>query len=276
MIAVLIHAHKNRNQLYRLMQSLQHPEIKIFLHLDAKCGFTCHLPGVINIENPVTIEWASFSQVRALLHSLRFIESSGMEFDFIHFISGQDFPIKPVNEFVDYLNSNKGYSFVEAKKIPEDWPGAAIRYERYYFTDNKFFNKVTRPFLKLLSVFYKRKPPVKIYGGSQWVTISAEAFQYILQNEKALAAYRFLRLCNVADELFIQTVLMNSPLAEKCINNNLRFIRWANNGKAAANNPDILTIADFEKIKSSPQFFARKFDEERDPQILDKISNELL
>lgn len=277
MIAVLIHAHKNEAQLYKLISALQHPEIKIFLHLDKKCPFKITYPGLINIENPITIDWASFSQVRALLHSFEQIKSCSINFDFVHFISGLDFPVKPVNRFVDFLNENKGFSFIETLSIPAQWPGAAVRYQRFYFTEKYELNRQLGPFLKLLSLVYKRKPPVKIFGGSQWFTLSGGAVDYILKYVKQETAFfNFIKHCDVADELFVHTILLNSPLKLKCINNNLRLISWANAEKGLGDSPDVLRVHHFEKIKSSSQFFARKFDEEMDAQILTKITAELL
>lgn len=277
MIAVLIHAHKNSNQIKRLVHVLQHPEIKVFLHIDKKSRLEINYPGVTVINNPVSVDWASFSQLKALLNSLEQIRGDQIKYDFVHFISGQDFPIKPVKDFVEFLNGKKGYSFVEAKNILNEWPRAAIRYQRFYFSENSLLNYLARPFSKLLFKLYKRKPPMEIYGGSQWVTLSSSAVDYILnRGNKQSKFYRFMKYCNVSDELFVQTLLYNSPLKEQCINDNLRLISWNNAAKGLTDSPDVLTINDYDKIKSSAQFFARKFDEQTDGQILDKITIELL
>lgn len=278
MIAVLIHAHKNKHQLEILVNALQHPEIKIFLHLDVKAGFTFYNPSVELIRSPLSVTWGSFSQVKALLHSLKQIQQSLQVFDFVHFISGQDFPIKPITSFVNYLYVHKGYSFVHYKRIPEEWPECAVRYQRYYFSESKWLNSQwAKSVFKAVAYFHTRKPPVTVYGGSQWVTLSGEAVSYLLSNSKQVQKItRFLNYCNVADELFVQTVLLNSPLKAKCINDNLRFINWSNDQIQHSDSPLVLTLDDFAQIKSSSHFFARKFDSTVDEQILSKIIAELL
>lgn len=278
MIAVLIHAHKNKHQLEILVNALQHLEIKIFLHLDSKAEFTFYNPSVELIQSPVSVTWGSFSQVKALLHSLTQIQQLPQAFDFVHFISGQDFPIKPVASFVNYLYAHKGFSFVHHKRIPEEWPECAVRYQRYYFLESKWLNaQWAKSIFKALTYLYKRKPPVPVYGGSQWVTLSGEAVNYLLSNSMQVQKVtRFLNHCNVADELFVQTVLLNSPLRAKCINDNLRFINWSNAQIQHSDSPLVLTLDNFAQIKSSPHFFARKFDITIDEQVVRKIRAELL
>ena len=273
MIAVLIHAHKNAAQLAMLIHALQHPEIKIFVHIDKKSKLVLTNGGVMMIKKPLSVEWGSFSQVEALLHSLKQIKESGVAFDFVHFISGQDFPIKPIKNFVDFLNSNHGKSFVHYKKVETEWPDAKKRYQRFYYTQYKIINRLIKPFSKFASLFYKRKSPVEIFAGSQWVTLSSETVNLVLEKgNKRTPLYHFFKCCDVSDEMFIQTILLNSSLKDICINNNLRFIKW----RAESDSPDVLTVSDFEEIKKSPAFFARKFDADKDAAILEKISAQLL
>lgn len=273
MIAVLIHAHKNAAQVEMLVNTLQHPEIKIFIHIDKKSRLVIKNSNITVISYPLSVEWGSFSQVKALLHSLQQIKTSGVEYDFIHFISGQDFPIKPVSSFVSFLAVNKQKSFVQYKKIDTEWPEAKVRYQRFYFTQSKLLNSIARPISKLMSIIYKRKPPLEMFGGSQWTTLSNEAVDIILENgSNQTPLFNFFKYCDVSDEMFVQTILLNSPLKNSCINNNLRFIKWS----AASNSPDVLTVRDFEAIKNTPAFFARKFDTSKDTAVLDRICSELL
>jgi hypothetical protein len=66
-----------------------------------------------------------------------------------------------------------------------------------------------------------------------------------------------LRFTFCADEIYFQTILMNSPLKNKVINNNLRFIDWTKrNGSFPAN----LDESDFQMLVESDKIFARKFD----------------
>jgi len=63
------------------------------------------------------------------------------------------------------------------------------------------------------------------------------------------------------EELYFQTVIMNSKYAKNVSNNNLRYIDWnpSRVGKDSTS-PAILDLNDLEKIKNSNMLFARKFD----------------
>jgi len=89
-------------------------------------------------------------------------------------------------------------------------------------------------------------------------------YNFILQNKGFLKHFEHVLF---PDELFFQTILLNSPLKEALANENLRLIDFSSN-KA---HPAFLVESDFERIKASPKLFARKFDPSQDAIILDKI-----
>lgn len=57
------------------------------------------------------------------------------------------------------------------------------------------------------------------------------------------------------EELYFQTVLMNSPHAGRVVNDNLRYILWE---KRHGSLPAVLDESDFEPLKASGALFARK------------------
>jgi hypothetical protein len=64
---------------------------------------------------------------------------------------------------------------------------------------------------------------------------------------------------------------MNSPLKENAVNNNLRFILWEQrNGNFPAN----LDETDYEAIKASDAFFARKFEYPVSERLLKMLEND--
>jgi hypothetical protein len=65
---------------------------------------------------------------------------------------------------------------------------------------------------------------------------------------------------------------MNSHLRPNVINNASRYIDWSSGGAR----PGILTTKDFDSLKDSPLFFARKFGLSTDREIIDLIDSELL
>lgn len=75
------------------------------------------------------------------------------------------------------------------------------------------------------------------------------------------------------DEIFFQTIVLNSPLAHTVVNDDLRYLEWRD--PALAGGPAVLGEHDFRKIMSSSKLFARKFDMTQDAEILELIDAEV-
>ena len=80
----------------------------------------------------------------------------------------------------------------------------------------------------------------------------------------------------IADEIFMQSILLNSPLRDTVVNDDLRYVEWSNELQFPAWAPRILTTASFDALKNASQLFARKFDIERAPDLLDSIDAQIL
>jgi len=282
-LAILLLTHKNPEQVQRLIKSLQHPSIKIFLHADKKSEWDKNIfsAEIIVVKENTRVYWGDFSPVQATLNGMKEIRNSQYDFDYFILLSGQDYPIKSINTLLYFLETNKGKEFIQHTPLSkEGWSDAMSRYQYYHYRKNKnkaawFFYTLLRTFMKLTGL--KRKPPMPIWGGSQWFTITKKAFNYILSyTEEHPEFISFMKKSNFTDELFFQTLLMNSSFSNNCINDNLRYIDWdAQHGKKVSS-PKTLTLGDYDQLQQSPAFFARKFDTTIDNAILDKIDAELL
>jgi hypothetical protein len=73
---------------------------------------------------------------------------------------------------------------------------------------------------------------------------------------------------DVPDEIFFQTILMNSPHAENIINDDLRYLDWKDRNSGS---PAVLSKTDLSNLLVSQKLFARKFDVKVEPKILDLI-----
>jgi len=282
-IAHIIMAHHYPEQLLRLIQRLGHPQSDFYVHLDKKTPidefeFIKEKAEVTFIKNRVKCNWGGNSFLKAIITSLNEVISLNKEYDFINLISAQDYPIASTAYIYDYLKDNLGKNYIsfELSKESDWWQKAALRYEKYHFTDFNFKSKYF--FEKLINqILPKRKFPgsLELYGSSKssWWTISGECSKYVAQkltNDKKL--WNFLKYSWGSDEFVITSIIMNSDFKNKVVNDNLRYIDWSE-GKAR---PKILGIADFDKIKNSGMIFARKFDSGVDHQVLEKIDMDCL
>ncbi|MNL07546.1 Core-2/I-Branching enzyme [compost metagenome] len=282
-IAHVVMVYKNPEQIERMINSMNHPNFYFYLHVDLKMNikdfaFLEKIERVKLIQNRVLCNWGGYSFVEAILSSMDEILNSGKEYSFYNLLSGQDYPIKPVEEIYSFYKKNQGRCFISYSDDPEQkwWKEAIKRTELYHFTDLNFKGKyvVQKIFNKYLR---KRSFPLSLtlYGSSDssWWTLTTECVAYIVDFMKRnVKLQRFMKYTWGSDEFLIATIVMNSPFKNQVVNDNLRCITWTD-GVA---NPRILTQADFDLLKSSPKFFARKFDVNVNEEILDEIDELIL
>jgi hypothetical protein len=65
---------------------------------------------------------------------------------------------------------------------------------------------------------------------------------------------------------------MNSPLKDRIVNDNYRYIDWSAGGP----NPKVLDEHDFEPIEKSRMLFARKFEVLKSATLMNLIDTKLL
>ncbi|RZL09225.1 MAG: glycosyltransferase [Hymenobacter sp.] len=282
-IAHLIMAHKNPEQLGRLLTALQHEDFYFFIHLDSKCELADyeHLtqrPRVQFTARRFAVRWASYHFTNAIIECTRDILASGQPFHFINLLSGQDYPIKPAAAIHDFFARHRGYSFLsfEREGASSWWQHAKSRIEKYHTTYFHFRGQYTLQ--KLVNWVLPRRQfplPYALYGGSDgsWWTLDVACAAYLVQFMDAHPKLqRFSRFTWGSDEFLITTVLMNSHFKRSIINENYRYIDWSAGGA----NPRLLTSDDFPKLAHAHKLFARKFDADHDPRILNLLDEWLL
>ena len=128
------------------------------------------------------------------------------------------------------------------------------------------------PFQRLFKIDRsKRYKGIEFKSGSAYFSITCEFAKHIISNEKNIKEWFSFTTCG--DEMFIQTLAYNSKFKETLYNTrfndncsaNQRYIDW-NTGT-----PYTWRISDFQDLKESNCLFARKFDEEIDSSIIEKI-----
>lgn len=281
-VAHLIMAHQQPSQLKRLIETLSHEESDFYIHLDKRANDAdfaalAELPRVQFIRKRLPTRWASHQFTEASVQGLREILISGVAYDFINLLSGQDYPIKPVNEIHRFLARHIGYTFLSFEREGSEWwdvaKGRVELYHSAYF-DFKGRYQVQRIVSELLP---KRKFPLSytLYGGpgAAWWTMGPDCAAYLVDfMDKHPHVNWFGRFTFCSDEFMIHTILMNSPLKNNIINDNCRYMEWP----VGKPNPKTLTLEDVESLSHTQKLFARKFDATKDAEVLDVIDKSLL
>jgi hypothetical protein len=265
-----------------------------------------HIPNVFFLKR-YKCYWGDFSLVAATIEGFKEIFIRKISFDWIIFLSGQDYPIKSNDKIEEFLCNNRGKSFVNYFPLPQPehitpkWPNGGfnrINYwhfcifnQRFVFPGKRGLNVYYSSFVKrniknrvvsllwLALVFWfpiKRKFPkdFKPFAGSQFWGLSKECAEYvynfICQNP---AFVNFFKYIDIPDEMFFQTIILNSAFKDSVINDSLRYMDWENPNPIL---PAILEKTDFETLLQSSKLFARKFDMYRDSEILNMIDENVL
>lgn len=288
--AYIILAHKLPDQLYRLVKRLDDGSSAFFIHIDKKTDLATFsrlsdFGDKVQIIEREDIKWAGISIMQAEINALKAIKKANKKFDRIILLSGQDYPIKS-NEHINNFFKTSPYSiFIEHWTIPnyKIWKdgGGMYRINKYFFGTQK--NQKLRAkalnFLAILFPFLRRKIPYNLlpYAGWMWWTIDMKALDYILQFIKDHPKYmRFHKYTFAVDEVFIHSILLNSKdekLLKSISTNNLRYIDWPG---FIGPHPKTLRKDNINDVKASDALFARKFDTNKDSEILDLIDKNCL
>lgn len=227
-----------------------------------------------------TVNWGGYSQVSAVLKLIENANKKG-DYQYIHFFQGSDLPIKKQDDIHCFFDRHDGKQFVMVEKKRQAMAVNKTAY-RHYFCDNRYFR--TCKWMKLLNfglvylqkLFHiKMKLNMDVYQGSALFSITGECARYIESMKDKI--YRCFRWTLAPDEVFIQSILMDSPYQmaiagiDRDISANSRLIdRTRPDGK---NSPHIWRLFEFDYIINQPEeiCFARKFDERVDFEIAEKI-----
>lgn len=284
-IAHLINAHRNFGQLERLVDRLSHDSAACFIHVDRKvpaaeaAALAASLSryGVQFVTARVEVTWGGYSQVRAILNGLRAVVASGYPADYINLLSGQDYPLQRTDALLRFLEGCRGDEFMECRELSRYGTGTELyRYQRYHLKETIVVSSTLRRWVErwVNRLLPRRSAPLDytVYAGSSWWSVTTGCAGYILDFLERNPGYaRFFATTHSADEMFFQTIVLNSPFGKRVRNTNLRYLDWSEHGKS----PKTLTIEDYQPLLSSGKFFARKFDTDIDAVILEMLDRQL-
>lgn len=273
-IAHIILAHAQPEQLKRLVNKLLHPDADCYIHIDAKQHIEAfallqNVPNVHFVQKRIKVIWGSFSMVQATLSAFEEIVASGIQYDYINLLSGQDYPLNEPSFIHQYLALHHGKQFMEFYSIYDTWQEAIPRITKYHLVNYNMRgrHKLEQVINKLMPT--RRMPKgLEPVGRSQWFTITLPAVRYILHYlHDYPEVVRFFKLTWAPDEFIFQTILYNSYFREDMVNDNLRYIDWSE----AKASPKTLTIADITALEQSGCLFARKINIRTDKALVDAI-----
>ncbi|MGZ2368711.1 beta-1,6-N-acetylglucosaminyltransferase [Ancylomarina sp. YFZ004] len=276
--AILITAYKNFEQLKELINEFDE-NFNIYIHVDKKSRLTKKaIREITNISNvkyftqKYKVNWGGLNHLKAYL---KLSEKALLHNEnvYFHLITGQDYPLKS-NEYIKNMlfnNQDKKLNYMGFFKMPAKcWRNGGMDRLEYYNLYDLFNAKSsfeskwigrTRRIQKGLG--FKRSVNFckQLYGGSTYWTIHRDTLQFVIhftkQNPSFLKRFKFT-FC--AEEIYFQTIIMNSEHADKVVNDDLRYVDWET-GRGGY--PAFLDENDYESIIKSNKLFVRKIDPDK-------------
>ncbi|HEV2296309.1 MAG TPA: beta-1,6-N-acetylglucosaminyltransferase [Tepidisphaeraceae bacterium] len=311
-VAYFIASHVNPQQVARLVRACRssgNPNARVLVHHDYKvsnldAASIERLGNVDVLPDAAKVEWGRFTQCLMIRRSMQWLLDN-RDVDWVVYLSGQDYPIKPLAQIERDLAAAEYDGFLDARPAEQcSWPNGYGRYHYRYFTVPKFpgLHPVRRYLRKRTKAQVASGnllprvivPPLKhgatkigirplrspfangfdCYYGSSWWTLNRRAIQSMCRTMDArpdlVAHYR--RILWAPNESFFLTLLLNDRSLKLCSTDNKRLISWTH---PETGHPDTLTAADWNKIVSSDAHFARKVDDRVDPALPDMLDRHI-
>ena len=290
--AYLITAHNKKAQLLTLLRLLDDPKNDLYLHIDKKAqGFdeaelaaaapNCRVQFVPRHD----ARWGSevFIDVIVSLIAL----ASRQEHAFYHLLSGVDLPLKTQREIHAFFDARAGQEFVSFERETAKPAVIEGRIAHWHWTNpvHPFLKKLDRRLAPvfgslqtLLRINRFKTAPILFQKGGVWFSITHDLACYVVKTMPHDRAY--YRASSCADEIWLQTLVANSPFLERRafpgwddeLAATMRYVDWTGGGAS----PCTLTSADYEMLMASGMLFARKFDADKDAAIIQRISETIL
>ena len=264
--------HKNAEQTEKLVTCLVgSSKNHCFLHVDKKNDVLyrelsirfCDHSQITVCRKRVKVNWSGFSQVEATLSLMREVYDSEIGFERIHFMSGEDFPMKSLDDIYRFLKDHRDNEFMEYDSIGT-YGWRILRYN--YLTEHpqnrslliRVLQKLSREIQRISLPKREGLEKFNLYKGSSWFNLSIEAMEYIVKfvNENPEFVKRF-QYTSCADEHFFHIIVLNSVFKDKVINNNLYYTEW-DEGKSSPKYLSDVAIVSAKKIPN--KLFLRKVD----------------
>jgi hypothetical protein len=282
MHAVLITAYKDYPSLSRLVKRLDRDFFKVYIHIDKRSSIgrserdELSRLGATIIHNRV-VRWGSISHLRAIVDLMK-LAIAGSDVDYIHIISGQDYPLANSETFKSRCDGRIFMNF-EAVADSSDYIQDRYRLRNYFYflqLGSRVVNQVARVLdppsrwlQKRLGVRRTSFGPFEtLHKGMVWMSFPTTAATALLKDPVAMDFLHAIRTAYVAEEIFFQTYFLNSPLRESVVNEDLRYTDWQ---KRNGSIPAFLDESDLDAVLRSNALFARKFNSHVSGGLLDRI-----
>jgi hypothetical protein len=272
-LAYTIICHKNPEQVVDLIRLIGHAGDYVLVQCNARSGSAyrsaveegCRetVAAQVIFAPPRNITWGAFSLAKACIDGIGELVRYASDWSFAINLTGQCLPTQPISRLKAFLESQSPeVNFLECSDLQAEWSGAAPRLKAFYveFAGRLINTRIPRPWPRNFRPF----------GGLDLFMFTRSFCEYITYAQDARRIIRHMRFSQFPDEMWSQSIIMNSPFRDSVVFDAKRLMLWPQEG---ASNPLVLTMRDWDKITSPNYFFARKFDPAIDKEVIVKLAD---
>lgn len=286
--AYLIMAHNKLNELTNLIECIDYDSNDIYIHLDKKWKLskeeiqriekTAKKSDIYFIKNRINVKWGTYTQIECEMSLLK--ESLKKGYQYYHLMSGVDMPLKKQVEIHNFFAQNAGKEFVhyDSNKIDSTAYERVSKYHFFVSRSNGLIGKGVNQISRVLQKGIDRigKYDIEFQKGANWFSITNDLAQYVLNKEKNIK--KIFKYSRCGDEMFLQTIVINSRFKDKLVQNNYcdnyGTIQYCIDWKRG--NPYTYRLDDYDYLVESGMCFARKFDCSVDNEIIKAIKQKVV
>lgn len=248
----------------------------IYIHVDKKSPISLDdINKRAKTFKEYRIYWGAINHLNAVLSLLKKAIDDENEYDYFHIITGQDFFCTSPHRFDNVLGFD-GKIYMETFPIPNEnwvWENGLAIYK--YRTFSNFLDVRNSPLRLLNKIFvriqksfklYQRLPSYQLYGGSLYMSLTRNSVMIALESSIGKHLLKHLKYSLCGEEVYFQTVIMNSDMKDLVVDNKLRYMDWSTNP-----GPKVLDMSDYEKIGEDKFLFCRKIDSKISKSLLDTL-----
>ncbi len=235
----------------------------------------------------------------------RIQEQNGVHYSYFSNMSGQDYPIKPTKYIEDKLQASYPDLFIHCRADADaecvgrkfNRNKALIRYRNWALKCNV---RLVRNLLKGFGVFMRkvlklfgqtagqrvRKSGWKYYQGSAWWVLPDCVIDAIEKEYYSPSRFATIMIdeSTTPEETYFQSMVMHlffsdndHPQSAMKMQNHMTYVDFGDlSGRPTTYHPYIITSNEYDCLANSECWFARKFDDTVDSDIIDKIDETLL
>jgi Core-2/I-Branching enzyme len=269
-LGFIILAHNQPDSIRRLTDILATDRHQVVIHFDssataadreAVARIASEKPGQVRVITRVHCVWGEWSLVEAVLESLREFAKLPEPPDYIHLMSGADFPIRPIAQLKEFLVANPNRDFIECCDIAERaWVKGGLGKERFRFyfpfnfrSNRKAFDRCVR-WQRKLKIRRKMPADLRPHMGSQWWTLRWSTCRKVLDFTAAHPEVpKFFKTTWIPDESYFQTLIAKLVPKWQIADLQLMFHHLTPSGR-----PYVFYNDHLASVKKLPHFFIRK------------------